>query len=31
MGNIETDTEEHLWNWVTQCWEEMREELIGNV
>ena len=26
MGNIETDTEEHLWNWVTQCWEEMREE-----
>jgi hypothetical protein len=26
MGLIEADSEEGLWDWVTQCWEEMREE-----
>jgi hypothetical protein len=26
MGLIEADTEEHLWDWVTQCRGEMREE-----
>ncbi len=25
LENIEADTEEHLWDWVKQCWEEMRE------
>ncbi len=28
MGLIEADTEEHLWDWVTQCWEEIREERL---
>lgn len=26
MGLIEVETEKALWDWVTQCWEEMREE-----
>lgn len=26
MGTIEADTEEELWDWVNQCWDEMADQ-----
>ncbi|KAI9550804.1 hypothetical protein GHT06_005074 [Daphnia sinensis] len=26
MGAVEGDTQEGLWDWIVQCWEEMADQ-----